>query len=76
MRVHNLAPGNAGVIFDTNILLPVMGFVLFWLEYRCTRDSAFAKMSSREIPDHETMSARTMIRVLAPSPKEHDPLYA
>jgi hypothetical protein len=31
---HNFAPGNAGVIFYTDILVPVLGFVLLWLQYR------------------------------------------
>jgi hypothetical protein len=30
----NLAPGNAGVILYTDILLPVIGFALLWLERR------------------------------------------
>lgn len=28
---HNFAPGNAGVIFWTDILLPLAGFALLWL---------------------------------------------
>lgn len=31
---HNFAPGNAGVIFWTDILLPLAGFVLLWLHRR------------------------------------------
>jgi hypothetical protein len=34
---QNFAPGNAGVIFYTDILLPLLGGVLVWLEYRSTR---------------------------------------
>lgn len=30
----NLAPGNAGVILYTDILLPIAGFVLLWLQRR------------------------------------------
>ncbi|MFD1212148.1 DUF6790 family protein [Arthrobacter sp. GCM10027362] len=30
----NFAPGNAGVIFYTDLLLPVVGFVLLWLARR------------------------------------------
>jgi hypothetical protein len=30
---HNYAPGNAGVIFYTDILLPVFGLVLLWLRH-------------------------------------------
>jgi hypothetical protein len=33
---HNFAPGNAGVIFWTDILLPVIGFALLWWRYRRT----------------------------------------
>jgi hypothetical protein len=29
---HNFAPGNAGTIFYTDILIPVIGFVLLWLQ--------------------------------------------
>ena len=28
---HNFAPGNAGIIFWTDILIPLIGFVLWWL---------------------------------------------
>ena len=31
ITAHNFAPGNAGVIFWTDIFLPVIGFVLLWL---------------------------------------------
>ncbi|AJY47587.1 DUF6790 family protein [Martelella endophytica] len=31
VRAHNFAPGNAGVIFWTDILLPVFGLALLWL---------------------------------------------
>ncbi|RIK98888.1 MAG: hypothetical protein DCC74_03650 [Proteobacteria bacterium] len=34
----NLAPGNAGVILYTDILLPVAGFVLLWLQHRFGRE--------------------------------------
>jgi hypothetical protein len=30
----NFAPGNAGVIFWSDILVPVIGFALLWLRYR------------------------------------------
>lgn len=33
-RTGNLAPGNAGVILYTDILLPVLGFTLLWLSRR------------------------------------------
>lgn len=31
---HNFAPGNAGVIFYTDILIPITGFIFLWLQYR------------------------------------------
>jgi hypothetical protein len=31
---HNFAPGNAGVIFYTDILIPLFGFALLWLQHR------------------------------------------
>lgn len=32
ITAHNFAPGNAGVIFWTDVLLPVIGFVFLWLQ--------------------------------------------
>jgi hypothetical protein len=32
ITAHNFAPGNAGIIFWSDILLPLAGFVLLWLE--------------------------------------------
>ena len=32
VSAHNFAPGNAGVIFWTDILIPAIGFCLLWLE--------------------------------------------
>ncbi|AGK57620.1 hypothetical protein HYPDE_29728 [Hyphomicrobium denitrificans 1NES1] len=35
MAVHqNFAPGNAGVVFYMDIVIPLIGFVLLWLQYR------------------------------------------
>jgi len=34
ITVHNFAPGNAGVIFYTDILIPLIGFALLWLAHR------------------------------------------
>ena len=33
----NFAPGNGGVIFYTDILIPIIGFVLLWLQHRNER---------------------------------------
>jgi hypothetical protein len=35
ITTHDFASGNAGVILYTDFLLPVIGFVLLWLQYRC-----------------------------------------
>lgn len=37
ITAHNFAPGNAGVIFYMDILLPIIGFVLLWLQHRYCR---------------------------------------
>ena len=35
---HNFAPGNAGVIFYLDILIPLFGFLLLWLAHRFSLD--------------------------------------
>jgi hypothetical protein len=37
VHAGNLAPGNAGVILYTDVLIPVFGFVLLWLQHRYGR---------------------------------------
>jgi hypothetical protein len=37
ITTHNFAPGNAGVIFYTDIAIPAAGLVLLWLQYRLRR---------------------------------------
>ena len=37
---HNFAPGNAGIIFYTDIIIPLVGFVLLALQHRYGRPSA------------------------------------
>ena len=32
VKVHNYAPGNAGVIFYTDILLPLFGLIVLWMQ--------------------------------------------
>jgi len=39
---HNFAPGNARVIFYTDIAIPLVGFVLLWLQWRVNRESTRA----------------------------------
>jgi hypothetical protein len=31
VTAHNFAPGNAGIIFYLDILIPLFGFALLWL---------------------------------------------
>jgi hypothetical protein len=37
ITAHNFAPGNAGIMFWSDILLPLFGFVLLWLQRREAR---------------------------------------
>jgi hypothetical protein len=39
ISAHNFAPGNAGVIFYSDILVPIVGFIFLWLQRR-TGESA------------------------------------
>ncbi len=39
VKTGNLAPGNAGAILYTDILLPLIGIVLLWLQHRHSRAS-------------------------------------
>jgi hypothetical protein len=34
---HNFAPGNAGIIFYLDFLIPLIGFALLWLQHRLGR---------------------------------------
>jgi hypothetical protein len=33
-KTANFAPGNAGVILYTDVLIPIIGFILLWLQHR------------------------------------------
>ena len=37
---HNFAPGNAGVVFYMDIIIPLFGFLLLWLQHRYGRPGA------------------------------------
>jgi hypothetical protein len=37
---NNFAPGNAGIIFYTDIAIPIIGFILLGLQYRLGRESS------------------------------------
>lgn len=45
LTVGNFAPGNAGAIFYTDILIPVIGFALLWLQHGCERESTSASQA-------------------------------
>jgi hypothetical protein len=34
ITAHNFAPGNAGIIFYSDILVPIVGFLFLWLQHR------------------------------------------
>jgi hypothetical protein len=34
ISADNFAPGNAGIIFYSDILVPIVGFILLWLQHR------------------------------------------
>lgn len=42
ITAHNFAPGNAGIIFWTDIFIPRFGFALLWLQRRDAGQSAIA----------------------------------
>lgn len=43
ITAHNFAPGNAGLIFYTDILIPIIGFVLLGLQCRYQKAAAHAQ---------------------------------
>lgn len=43
ITAHNFALGNAGLIFWTDILVPVFGFTLLWLQHRYGKPGATVK---------------------------------
>lgn len=42
IAAHNFAPGNAGIIFWTDIIVPVLGAFLLWMRYGKTRHASAA----------------------------------
>jgi hypothetical protein len=40
ITAHNFAPGNAGIIFWTDIFIPLFGFALLWLSHRSASSRA------------------------------------
>jgi hypothetical protein len=49
LKSHNFAPGNAGVIFYTDILIPVVGLVLLWLQRRYSPEHLSAARPAGEM---------------------------
>jgi len=47
VTAHNFAPGNAGIIFWTDIGIPLFGFVLLWLGRPGTRQGAASVVRDR-----------------------------
>jgi hypothetical protein len=45
----NFAPGNAGVIFYTDIGIPIIGFALLWLQHRLGREPAPLERTPGEV---------------------------
>ena len=43
ITAHNFAPGNAGVIFYSDILVPIVGFFFLWLQRRGTNPAPFTR---------------------------------
>ena len=37
IAMHNFAPGNAGVIFYSDLLVPILGFIFLWLQRGAAR---------------------------------------
>jgi hypothetical protein len=42
VSVGNFAPGNAGIIFYTDIIVPALGFLFLWLQQRYVRQPAIS----------------------------------
>lgn len=47
ITAHNFAPGNAGVIFWSDIIVPLLGAFLLWMRYGGSRRVSTAAASSR-----------------------------
>src|SRR5215831_6105747 len=37
ITAHNFAPGNAGIIFYSDLLVPIVGLIFLWLQHRAAR---------------------------------------
>jgi uncharacterized protein DUF6790 len=36
VKTHNFSPGNAGIIFWTDIFFPIIGFIFLYFQYSCS----------------------------------------
>ena len=57
MTEHNFAPGNAGVIFYSDFLIPLFGFVLLWFQHRLDRPEQSAASSPQGSRREQTESS-------------------
>ncbi|MBI4381208.1 MAG: hypothetical protein HY574_08455 [candidate division NC10 bacterium] len=55
---HNFAPGNAGVIFYTDIAIPIIGLAPLWLQHRFDRESFVPRSVSGEVVTLKEASGR------------------
>jgi hypothetical protein len=49
MTTGNMAPGNAGIMLYSDILLPVIGFALLWLKRTTDASRSASAMASRSV---------------------------
>jgi hypothetical protein len=50
VTAHNFAPGNAGIIFWSDIFLPLFGLMLLWLDRWRRTGSRTSSESERKAP--------------------------
>jgi len=55
---HNFAPGNAGVIFYTDIAIAIIGSAMLWLQRRCDREALAPRCVSGDIATPHPASRR------------------
>ena len=46
---NNFAPGIAGVIFHMDIIIPLFGLVLLWLQHRCGASVQKTQLAPRNL---------------------------
>jgi hypothetical protein len=55
---QNFAPGNAGVIFYTDLAIPLIGAVLVWLQHRCDREPSGPRRGSTAVVTPKAVGRR------------------